>query len=269
MILLGPLIIRPMDMKILAIVILSIGLSTIAGVVGGIFFRNIPKRLNDIVLGFAAGVMLTASMLGLIAPSFESDGFGLVLAIAGILAGAGATSMLDRIVPHLHRIAGLDSEVHRGDPGISKTLLFVAAIALHKIPEGLATGVSFATGNSGDVLTVAGSISLQNIPEAMVMVTPLFATGAAVRRVLAISAGIAAASAVSVLTGVAAAAVSAGATPFLLAAAGGAILYVISDEMIPETHSNGNEKAATFALIAGLVLVILMQKMFQTAPGTP
>ena len=258
-----------MDMKILAIVILSIGLSTIAGIVGGIFFRDIPRSMNDIVLGFAAGVMLAASMLGLIAPSFESEGSGLFLAIAGIAAGAGATSMLDRIVPHLHRIAGLDSETRRADPGISKTLLFVAAIALHKIPEGLATGVSFATGNHGDVLTVAGSISLQNIPEAMVMVTPLFATGVAARRVLAISFGIAAASAASVLTGVAAAAVSAGATPFLLAAAGGAILYVISDEMIPETHSHGNEKAATFALIAGLVLVILMQKMFQTASGTP
>ena len=235
-----------------------------AGVLAGLLFRHIPHRLNDIVLGFAAGVMLAASILGLIAPAFETQG-GILLAICGTFAGAGLISMLDRIVPHLHRIAGIDTETHRSNGSIGKTLLFVTAIALHKIPEGLATGVSFGTGDVGDIITVAGSISLQNIPEAIVIVAPLFAIGVAAGRVICISFAIAAISIVSVLAGCALTAVFAGAMPFMLTAAGGAMLYVISDEMIPETHSHGYEKPATFALISGLLLVIILQRLLAHA----
>ena len=253
-----------MSAKILSIVLLSIGGSTVAGVLAGLLFRHIPHRLNDMVLGFAAGVMLAASILGLIAPAFETQG-GIPLAICGTFAGAGLISMLDRIVPHLHRIAGIDTETHRSNGSIGKTLLFVTAIALHKIPEGLATGVSFGTGDVGDIITVAGSISLQNIPEAIVIVAPLFAIGVAAGRVICISFAIAAISIVSVLAGCALTAVFAGAMPFMLTAAGGAMLYVISDEMIPETHSHGYEKPATFALISGLLLVIILQRLLAHA----
>ena len=251
-------------MKILPIVLISVGGSTVIGFLIGLIFRHIPHRLNDIVLGFAAGVMLAASILGLIAPAFEVQG-GIPLAICGTFAGAGLISMLDRIVPHLHRIAGIDTETHRSNGSIGKTLLFVTAIALHKIPEGLATGVSFGTGDVGDIITVAGSISLQNIPEAIVIVAPLFAIGVAAGRVVCISFAIAAISIVSVLAGCALTAVFAGAMPFMLTAAGGAMLYVISDEMIPETHSHGYEKPATFALISGLLLVIILQRLLAHA----
>ncbi|MBO5646289.1 MAG: ZIP family metal transporter [Clostridia bacterium] len=253
-----------MSAKILSIVLLSIGGSTVAGVLAGLLFRHIPHRLNDIVLGFAAGVMLAASILGLIAPAFETQD-GILLAICGTFAGAGLISILDRIVPHLHRIAGIDTEAHRSNGSIGKTLLFVTAIALHKIPEGLATGVSFGTGDVGDIITVAGSMSLQNIPEAIVIVAPLFAIGVAAGRVVCISFAIAAISIVSVLAGCALTAIFAGAMPFILTAAGGAMLYVISDEMIPETHSHGYEKPATFALISGLLLVIIQQRLLAPA----
>ena len=246
--------------KILSIVLLSVGGSTVAGVLVGLLFRHIPHRLNDIVLGFAAGVMLAASILGLIAPAFEVQG-GILLALCGTVAGAALISMLDRLVPHLHRIAGIDTETHRSNGSIGKALLFVTAIALHKIPEGLATGVSFGTGDIGDIITVAGSMSLQNIPEAIVIVTPLFAIGVAAGRILCISLAIAAVSVASVLAGCALTTIFAGAMPFMLASAGGAMLYVISDEMIPETHSHGYEKPATFALISGLLLVIILQRL--------
>jgi ZIP family zinc transporter len=236
----------------------------VAGVLAGLLFRHIPHRLNDIVLGFAAGVMLAASILGLIVPAFELPG-GILLALAGTFAGAALISMLDRIVPHLHRIAGIDTETHRSNGSIGKTLLFVTAIALHKIPEGLATGVSFGTGDVGDIITVAGSMSLQNIPEAIVIVTPLFAIGVAAGRIVCISLAIAIVSIVSVLAGCALTAVFAGAMPFMLAAAGGAMLYVISDEMIPETHAHGYEKPATFALISGLLLVVILQCILSQA----
>jgi ZIP family zinc transporter len=255
-----------MNLKILSIVLLSISGSTIIGVIAGLLFRHIPHRLNDIVLGFAAGVMLAAAFLGLIAPAFEAGGGGgLLLATIGTFAGAALISLLDRIVPHLHRIAGIDTETHKSNVGISRTLLFVTAIALHKIPEGLAAGVSFGTENVDDILTVASSISLQNIPEAIVIVTPLFAIGIAAKRVICLSFAIAAISVVSVLTGCALISIFSSIMPFMLAAAGGAMLYVISDEMIPETHAHGYEKPATFALLSGILLVVIMQRLLQGA----
>lgn len=249
-------------MDILLIVLLSVGGSTVLGVLAGLAIRHIPHRLNDVVLGFAAGVMLAAAILGLLAPAFEAPGpKGLLLALLGTVAGAALISVLDRIVPHLHHLAGLDSEEHKTNRGISRTLLFVTAIALHKIPEGLATGVSFGTEELGDILTVAGSISLQNIPEAIVIVAPLFAIGISSKRVIGVSFIIATISIISVLTGRGLVTIFSDVLPFMLASAGGAMLYVISDEMIPETHSHGFEKQSTFALIAGLLLVIVMQRI--------
>ena len=247
---------------VLLLVLLSVGGSTVLGVFGGLLVRRIPHRFNDAVLGFAAGVMLAASVLGLLAPAFAVAGAtNLALAVAGAVTGAAFISVLDRIVPHLHRLAGLDAEEHRNNRSIGKTLLFVSAIALHKIPEGLATGVSFGTGVTGDVLTVAGAISIQNIPEAVVIVAPLFAIGVTSRRVIGLSLAIAAISMVSVLLGALLVSVFASLLPFVLAAAGGAMLYVISDEMIPETHSHGFEKGATFALLVGFLTVMLLQRL--------
>lgn len=249
-------------MKILMIVLLSVGCSTTIGVLLGLAVRSLPHKWNDVVLGFSAGVMLAAACVGLLASAFGPDASSIALALAGTLTGAGIISLLDRFVPHLHRLAGIDFEAHRNNGSIAKTLLFVAALALHKIPEGLAVGVSFGTGDIGDVLTVAGAISVQNIPEAFVIVAPLFAIAVAPIRIILISLAIALVSIVCVLSGYALVSAFAGALPFLLAAAGGAMLYVISDEMIPESHAHGFEKPATFALIAGVLLVLSLQNLF-------
>jgi ZIP family zinc transporter len=216
--------------------------------------------MNDAVLGFAAGVMLAASVTGLLSPAVaESSSYGLILAIVGTFLGAAFIGVLDRIVPHLHRIAGIEDTSTR--KGAGKILLFVSAIALHKIPEGLATGVSFGTGDLGDIITVAGSISLQNIPEAIVIVAPLFAVGVKAMRVVGISFAIAAVSIISVVCGYFLVSIFAFAQPFMLGAAGGAMLYVIGSEMIPETHAHGFEKRATFALVAGLMTVLILQRL--------
>lgn len=249
-------------MKILMIVLLSVGCSTTIGVLLGLAVRSLPHKWNDVVLGFSAGVMLAAACVGLLASAFAPDASSIALALAGTLTGAGIISLLDRFVPHLHRLAGIDFEAHRNNGSIAKTLLFVAALALHKIPEGLAVGVSFGTGDIGDVLTVAGAISVQNIPEAFVIVAPLFAIAVAPIRIILVSLAIALVSIVCVLSGYALVSAFAGALPFLLAAAGGAMLYVISDEMIPESHAHGFEKPATFALIAGVLLVLSLQNLF-------
>lgn len=243
-------------MKILTIVLLSVASSTTLGIILGLTIRSLAHKFNDIILSFAAGVMLAAATIGLLAGAFSSD--SVPLAIAGTIVGALLISLLDRFVPHLHKLAGIDFETHENNKGIAKYLLFVAALALHKIPEGLAVGVTFGTNNPSDVFTVTSAISLQNIPEAFVVVAPLFAVGINAKRIIAISFAIGLISIFSVLLGYALVQVFVSALPFLLASAGGAMLYVISDEMIPETHSHGFEKEATFSLIAGFILVITL-----------
>ncbi len=250
-------------MTIKLLVLAAVSSSTIAGIILGLIVRKIPHRFNDTILGFAAGVMLGAAILGLLLPSLsQGTSAGLTLAIAGAFIGALLISTLDKVVPHLHRLAGIDTEAHN-NRSIGKILLFVSAIALHKIPEGLATGVSFGTGISGEGLTVASAMALQNIPEAVVIVAPLLAIGVTPLRVISISLCIAIVSIISVISGMLLIDSFAVLTPFMTAAAGGAMLYVISDEMIPETHSHGHEKEATFALLSGLILVIVLQNLLE------
>ncbi len=175
-------------MKIVFITMLAVGFSTVFGSIAGLLIRRIPHRYNDAVLGIAAGVMLAAAVLGLIVPAAEFPvKFSLAMTVGGVVAGALVVSFLDRVTPHLHRLAGLDREKHPADRGVNRVLLFVSAIAIHKLPEGLAAGVSLGTENLGDVITVAGSISLQNIPEAMVIVAPLLAVGVTMWRTILIS----------------------------------------------------------------------------------
>jgi len=241
----------------------AIALSTVLGGVLGLLLRRVPHRYNDITLGGAAGVMLGAAILGLLVPSSLLPGrFTLPMVATGVAAGAVLVSLLDRITPHLHHLTGLDGEHHAGNRGVNRILLFVTAIATHKLPEGLAAGVSFGTNNPGDIITVVGSITLQNIPEAMVVVAPLLSIGVSMRRTLLISLGIGLVSMTGTFMGSQLVHFSTAAMPFLLAFAGGAMLYVISDEMIPETHSHGYEKPATFSLLAGFLLVLIAQRLF-------
>lgn len=245
----------------LVIVLVCIGMTTIIGSFVGIAVRNLAHRWNDIILGFSAGVMLSASTIGLLAPAFESDSGGIFLPLAGAFLGAMFVSMLDYVVPHLHTLTGIDYETHKDNDSVSKWLLFVAAIALHKLPEGLAAGVGFGTGNIARVASLAGAISFQNLPEAFVIAAPLLSIGVSARRIMLVSLGIACVSMISVVLGYILVSFFAGALPFLLAVAGGAMLYVISDEVIPETHSHGFEKSSTFALLAGFLLVLVIQRL--------
>lgn len=251
---------------LLAVIAFAIGSSTVIGAAGGLLLRNLPHKYNDVILGSASGIMLAAAILGLIIPAatMPDAGYALLQCAAGVFCGAGLISVLDRITPHLHHIAGLDhgnEEAHADSRGMSKILLFISAIAIHKIPEGLAAGISFGTGELNDIITVAGSISLQNIPEAMVIIVPLLSIGVTVKRTILISVGIGVISMISTVAGFSLVAVMSGLLPFILSLAGGAMLYVVSDEMIPETHSHGYEKQATFALITGFMLIIILQQV--------
>ena len=160
-------------MEMVLLTALGVGGATVIGALIGFIFKKLSHRFSDIVLSFAAGVMLAAAVLGLIIPSVEQGGkFGLIYAVTGIFAGALCINLIDKLVPHLHKMAGVDAEAHHNS-NISKVLLFVTAIAIHNLPEGIAAGVGFGSGDTAQALIIAGGIALQNVPEGMVIIGPM------------------------------------------------------------------------------------------------
>ena len=245
-------------MEMVLLTALGVGGATVIGAVLGLFFKNPSHRFNDMILSFAAGVMLAAAVSGLILPSLEYGGkLSLPVTIAGVFCGALCVNIFDKVVPHLHRLTGVDQENHpESVKQLNKVLLFVIAIAIHNLPEGIAAGVGFGTGNTTEALTVAGGIALQNIPEGMVIIGPMLATGMSYKRTFIIAMLTGVVEVVGTLLGYFAVSISNAVLPFALAFAGGTMLYVISDEMIPETHSHGHERCATYSLIAGFCLML-------------
>ena len=236
-------------------------LASIAGSVVGMVLRRIPHRWNDILLGYCAGMMLAASIVCLLMPAIDATGVAGCWQVAlGVAAGVALVGMIDYFTPHLHRLSGLDIEKHRGeDNSANRILMFVLAIAIHKFPEGVAAGIAFEGTSYHNAVAMAITIGLQNIPEGMVVVTPLMLIGVKLWRVIAISLAVAMLEVVGVYAGWLLGDVSALLLPALLGLAGGAMLYVISDEMMPETHAHGYEKPATYALIAGIFTMLMIE----------
>ncbi len=244
-------------MNIVLLTALGVGGATVIGSLIGFAFKKISHQFSDIILSFAAGVMLAAAVLGLIMPSLEYGGkFGLVITIAGIFTGALILNVIDKLVPHLHKLVGPDIEEHH-NANLSKVLLFVIAIAIHNLPEGIAAGVGFGTGNTSQAMVIAGGIALQNIPEGIVIIGPMLAAGVSPRKTFIIALITGVIESLGTLIGYFAVSVAYMILPFALAFAGGTMLYVISDEMIPETHAHGAERGATYALLAGFCVMLV------------
>ena len=244
-------------MELVLLTALGVGGATIIGALGGFLFKKITHRFSDIVLSFAAGVMLAAAVLGLVLPSIEYGGkFGLLVTVAGIFTGALCLNFVDKLVPHLHKMAGSDIESH-DNKNLSKVLLFVTAIAIHNLPEGIAAGVGFGSGDTTGAILIAGGIALQNIPEGMVIIGPMLAAGVKPRRTLLLAMMTGFVEVIGTLIGYFAVSLASAILPFALAFAGGTMLYVISDEMIPETHAHGSERGATYALLVGFCLMLV------------
>ncbi|MBR5005266.1 MAG: ZIP family metal transporter [Erysipelotrichaceae bacterium] len=244
-----------MDMVLLTA--LGVGGATIFGSLMGFAFKDISHRFSDIVLSFAAGVMLAAAVLGLILPSIEYGGtYGIIVTVAGIFTGALCLNLIDKLVPHLHKMVGPDIESHH-NADLSKVLLFVMAIAIHNLPEGIAAGVSFGTDDVSQALMIAGGIALQNIPEGMVIIGPMLASGVSAKKTFLCAMATGLVEVIGTLIGYFAVSISTAILPFALAFAGGTMLYVISDEMIPETHAHGSERGATYALLVGFCIMLI------------
>lgn len=247
-------------MELVLITALGVGMSTVVGALIGFIFKKVSHKFSDIVLSFAAGIMLAAAVIGLILPSVELGGSGirgLAFAIVGIFAGAICLNLMDKLIPHLHRLAGIDHENHN-NANINKVLLFVLAIAIHNLPEGIAAGVGFGNENIGDAVTIAAGIALQNIPEGMIIIGPMLAAGISPRKTLLCAVGTGVVEIVGTLIGFLAVNISTVVLPVALSFAGGTMLYVVSDEMLNETHAHGSERGATYSMLIGFCVMLVL-----------
>ena len=241
-------------MKMVILTALGVGGATVFGSVIGFVFKKISHKFSDIVLAFAAGVMLSAAILGLILPAVDYG--GLAVTVTGIFTGAVCLNLIDKLVPHLHRLAGADREDHPANAKLSKVLLFVTAIAIHNLPEGIAAGVSFGSGNDAEALLIAGGIALQNIPEGMVIIGPMLTAGVSPKRTFLFALATGVIEVIGTFLGYFAVTAATAILPFALAFAGGTMLYVVSDEMIPETHHD-EASGVTYALLVGFCVMLV------------
>ncbi len=224
------------------------------GAIPVLFFKKLPERVSDIGLGFAAGVMLAASFTSLIVPGIEKGGINPV--IVGIILGSITVNLADMFIPHMHRIIGKEGISSSRLRGI---WLFVLAITLHNMPEGLAVGVGFGSGNINDAVVLMIAIGLQNIPEGLSVGFSILAEGSKGRLyafLIAIISGLV--EPPLSLLGAATVVVAHQILPYAMGFAAGAMIFVISDEIIPETNRIGHERYATYGLIAGFIIMLYM-----------
>ena len=239
-------------MKIVLLTALGVGGATVFGAIIGFIFKKISHKFSDIILAFGAGVMLSASFLGLILPSLECGGkFGVLITVSGIFVGAICIDLIEKLVPHIDTITTTDNE------SFKKVMLFVLAIAIHNLPEGIAAGVGFGSGDISSAIMIAVGIALQNIPEGMVIIGPMLSVGISPGKTFLYAMLTGLIEIIGTFIGYFAVNISNVILPFALSFAGGTMLYVISNEMIPETHSHGNERGASYSLLFGFSIMLL------------
>lgn len=244
---------------------LAAGLATGIGGLAVLFPRKPTPRIEDLLLGFAAGVMLAASFFSLILPALDgsrSTGAGetgvALVAVFGVLIGIGAMGIANAMVPHRHPVQG-----RQGPPStMSSVRLLVLAITIHNLPEGLAVGVGYASGDTAGATAIAFGIGLQNVPEGLAVAIALVAAGATRLRALTIATATGLVEPIGGLIGVTVATISAPLLPWALHFAAGAMIYVVSHEIIPETHSRGFQREATTGLAIGFVAMMFLDVGF-------
>lgn len=240
---------------------LTVIISSISGSVLGILVKKISHKTNDALLGFAAGVMLGAAFLGLLPSAFlDTNTIKLnLLAVLGVFLGALFISVIDKFVPHIHiHSDGEIKEDNKKYKSTNRILLLIIAIAIHNIPEGLATGLSFAEGLTKEGLIIALSMVVQKIPEGLIVAVPLIMSGMSKAKTFLISLIVALMMLPGVILGIILGTLPPVLLLFFNAFTFGAIIYVVSDEIIPESHEHGFQKNATFALITGILMVVLI-----------
>lgn len=231
------------------------GLATGAGAIPILFFRKISDRLLDIMLGFAAGVMLAASSFSLIVPAIDLG--GVWVTVVGLAIGAVTLHLIDRFTPHAHFISGVEGPSSR----LARLWLFIIAVTIHNFPEGMAVGVSFGGGDVERGLVIATAIGLQNMPEGLAVAFPLVREKYGRVKSLWYATLTGLVEPVGGLLGAAMVALSRPILPWGLAFAAGAMIFIVSDEMVPEIHRKGFEREATFGLVIGFIVMMLLDNL--------
>ena len=244
---------------------LAAGSMTAVGALPVLLGRRVSEQAADAFLGFAAGVMLSASFFSLILPGLDAatpsygETGGAFVAAAGVALGAGIVALMNHSIPHQHFKGGREGV---GSAQLAKIWLFVIAITIHNFPEGLAVGVGFGGGNVENGLPLAIGIGLQNAPEGLAVAIALLANGYSRRMSVLTAAATGMVEPIGGALGVLAVSVSEALLPWGLTFAAGAMLYIISHEIIPETHARGNQNVATTGFLSGLILMMLLDVIF-------
>jgi len=254
------------------------GLATALGAIPFFFVRELSRRVYDGILGLGAGLMLAAATLGLLAEALAGvhdrgalDLPRLLLVIVGFVAGAGLATVMDRLIPHRH--AGGHHQHLGHEPGhdrhdrhddqrdqLRRGYAVVGVLSLHRVPEGLAIGAGFAVGAPSHLgLLLAIAVGLQNACEGIVMAAPLRKGGVSAWRGLFVVALTGLVLPAAALAGELAAAIAARTMPFTLSLAAGSLIYITSNEIIPESHSHGNEGIASAGLVLGFLLTMVLR----------
>ncbi|MGQ9720923.1 MAG: ZIP family metal transporter [Candidatus Jordarchaeum sp.] len=231
------------------------GLATGFGCTPLLFIRTVSQRALDTMLGFAAGVMLSASFFSLILPAIDIG--GIWMAIGGIVCGVVFIIVVDRLVPHLHGL----TKMKKPTPKLRRVWLLILAIAIHNFPEGLSVGVGFGAGEIGAGLALAIAIGLQNMPEGLAVALPLLRENYSKWRASGYATMTGLVEPVGGVIGVLVVSIAHQFLPFALAFAAGAMIWVVSDEMIPESHSKGFEREATIGVIIGFLVMMILDNI--------
>ncbi len=236
--------------------------ATALGAMSALLLKNMAQKMEDSLLGFAAGMMLAASAFSLIIPGIEAGNdlfqnrfFGSGIVVIGLSLGTLLMLGLDQFTPHEHAVTG---PCGPGYELCQRSWLFVFAIALHNLPEGMAMGVSFAQGDMAVGLPLSAAIAIQDIPEGLAVALALRSSGMKPWTAVLIAAASGLLEPVGALLGVGLSSGLAFAYPLGLGVAAGAMIFVVSHEVIPETHRNGHQTPATMGLMAGFALMLLL-----------
>ncbi len=238
------------------------GLATGLGALPAIFFKDISDKLFNSLLGAAAGVMLAATAFSLLVPGIEYGnalwpGKGLWIVSAGMIIGALFLHFADQHLPHLH----FDSIPNAKHESLQKIWLFIIAITIHNFPEGMTVGVSFGSGDMNNGLVLAIAIALQNIPEGLAVALPLVGLGYNKWKAVGIATLTGLVEPIGGLLGVTMVTIFSSILPIAMGFAAGAMLFVISEEIIPETHAKGRSRHATFSLMIGFIIMMALDTL--------
>ena len=249
-----------MDSETLAWILAS-GLATGLGGAGLLVLRRPAPSVQDALLGFTAGVMLAATAFSLLVPGLERGGVAEVLAGFGL--GAAVMVVLDSSIPHAHERLSEDGHATLAEASASRRArLLLSALTIHNVPEGMAVGLAFAAGGTELGIPLALAIGIQNIPEGFAAAAPLLEAGVGRGKAALVALGTGVVEPPAALLAFATFEAAGALLPAGLGFAAGAMLYVVVDEIIPESHGRGNERLASVCLMAGFALLLALDNSF-------